>query len=1168
MIHTCEYKNLITVEFIHYSTILIRVNLSHLAKKLFVIRHISYKTSDFVTGCRQLSCSSASYSFKRHERRRSIYLSAIRKNFFQYLKTLLLFRRIADLAAWSKRRSSPHKSSRPHKTSPPQITSHALITYRPLQQSVKEGPSIAALRNVKMRAFADFITVPSADTPGTLLCIHFDKKRYLLGNLAEGSSRACLQRGFSLKKVTDILLTGRTTWDSIGGMLGIVIGMADTKIAAADAFADAQRLKAKSKGEGGDDRKPSNHVPVERYLDLAFQGPPNLNYAIATARRFIFRNGMPLRATEHAASSGTPSKDLKDPTWRDENVQLWAIPVLPTTPQTDPPSRSTSARKRSIDQVNEQDDGQSSETTSSSVAKDVVKKMFDSDWELDRLVPQPLHAAKLPATLFVRDPADGQIKRYYGPLPGGDQPVPDIEVLVRQPWPGALTRDLPRTTPSQESLSYIIRSHPIRGKFLPEKAQQLKVMPKSNWGLLTSGQTVENADGRKITPDMVLEPGREGSGFVVADLPTVDYVDNFLVREELKNADAMTGVGAFIWILGPGVYQNAGLRSFMAETSGIYKHIVSGKDVCPDTFSIEVAAKCAWRHNLVDEGCFPKLAAQQTSPSVELETADGNGSPASAVVAAQSGLTLQFVPEIKVDRHGVVPPVNFTEVEEQSKNKLGEIFSWSRDPPSSIDEENLRQWAEQIPHGDAEIYTLGTGSSHPSTHRNVSGTLLRVPGVGCYLFDCGEGTMGTLRRLFPPDQLDAILKDLRIIWISHMHADHHLGTTSVIKAWYQVTHGGSQHGTGISKGDKRSNALAVVSEPTMIHWLREYSAVEDFGFSAIVTMATESARFSPNLMQQTTTELDSAGSLPEQARLPDFGETERCVRHLQLQSLSTVLVNHCHGAQAISITLPSGLKVSYSGDCRPSPKFIKIGQGSHVLIHEATLEDDMRSEAIAKKHSTAGEALHVAQQMGAKAVVLTHFSQRYQHMPPLGVPGNTKQSVQSPVEANGDGIVAPLDPQQEGDAPAKTVGQPLDAQQEDDAIEETDGQPIDAPDGVKSLSRPPTEDANETTVPWSLSNAVIIKQSEIAEMLASTGMKVIIAFDYMRVPIKYIPELERKQPVLRAIYDKLAEKDAKPPEALEAKKEGVEPSARMKKKESRKGKLEKVLHFVAESEKS
>lgn len=58
-----------------------------------------------------------------------------------------------------------------------------------------------------------------------------------------------------------------------------------------------------------------------------------------------------------------------------------------------------------------------------------------------------------------------------------------------------------------------------------------------------------------------------------------------------------------------------------------------------------------------------------------------------------------------------------------------------------------------------------------------------------------------------------------------------------------------------------------------------------------------------------------------------------------------------------------------------------VGENSDLLIHEATFEDDLLDEAQLKLHSTTSEAINVAQDMKAKCVILTHFSQRYSKVP-------------------------------------------------------------------------------------------------------------------------------------------------------------------------------------------
>lgn len=47
---------------------------------------------------------------------------------------------------------------------------------------------------------------------------------------------------------------------------------------------------------------------------------------------------------------------------------------------------------------------------------------------------------------------------------------------------------------------------------------------------------------------------------------------------------------------------------------------------------------------------------------------------------------------------------------------------------------------------DAEIVLLGTGSSQPSKYRNVSSIFINLFSKGSLLLDCGEGTLGQLKR--------------------------------------------------------------------------------------------------------------------------------------------------------------------------------------------------------------------------------------------------------------------------------------------------------------------------------------------------------------------------------------------------------------------------------------
>jgi ribonuclease Z len=107
--------------------------------------------------------------------------------------------------------------------------------------------------------------------------------------------------------------------------------------------------------------------------------------------------------------------------------------------------------------------------------------------------------------------------------------------------------------------------------------------------------------------------------------------------------------------------------------------------------------------------------------------------------------------------------------------------------------------------------------------------------------------------------------------------------------------------------------------------------------------------------------------------------------------IETCYVKHCPYSFGIAIESSNTtkneyfssdtFKITYSGDTLPCSDLVEIGQNSDVLIHEATMEDDLEKEASIKMHSTVSQAIDVGRQMNAKFVILTHFSQRYAKIP-------------------------------------------------------------------------------------------------------------------------------------------------------------------------------------------
>ncbi|KAI8951706.1 beta-lactamase-like protein [Xylaria longipes] len=585
--------------------------------------------------------------------------------------------------------------------------------------------------------------------------------------------------------------------------------------------------------------------------------------------------------------------------------------------------------------------------SSQSVAEAAVTHMFDSNWTADALVETTLHQAKLPAKLFVRTAKGLQV--YTGPMPGSGEEVPDIPVLVRRPWPGALITDLPRTEPSKQSMCYIVKAHDRRGKFNPMEAERLGVA-KKDYRHLTRMQSVKGKDGIVVNPEMVLGETIPGTGFAVVDLPDISYIDALVNRSEWADNQIMKGIHDIFWLLGNDVVNDTRLQDFMQKMSSI-KHIVTSADTCPNMITFESVAAQAYKLRCIDPDRFPLPAH-----SNELSVAGTTTADSSTYEIGRPGKTIQYSPQYIHQDDKIVP---FPNIEKLARADLTEdVLEMAAQAKSKISDPDFAAKVEtveaDIPNRDAEIITLGTGSAQPSKYRNVSATLVRVPGYGNYLFDAGENTLGHLRRVFG-DKLPSVLRDLKVIWISHLHADHHLGTASVIKAWHEET-----------TRSMPSAKLIVASHIHMIEWLQEYADVENYGFERLVPVSIHSS------LQMPKTRICKP-------RVFSAEDTKQ----YGLQKIEAAWVNHCFGALATAFTFPSGLKIAYSGDCRPSDAFVQIGQGATILIHESTFDDELQGDAIAKKHSTMSEAIDVGRRMGARRILLTHFSQRYQKIPIL-----------------------------------------------------------------------------------------------------------------------------------------------------------------------------------------
>ncbi|KAG8949139.1 hypothetical protein FRC00_008236 [Tulasnella sp. 408] len=257
----------------------------------------------------------------------------------------------------------------------------------------------------------------------------------------------------------------------------------------------------------------------------------------------------------------------------------------------------------------------------------------------------------------------------------------------------------------------------------------------------------------------------------------------------------------------------------------------------------------------------------------------------------------------------------------------------------------------------------------------VSSTLIQIPSYGNVLLDSGEGTWGQLARQFGQPIISErgqasggvidILRDLKCIFISHVHGDHHMGLAKILARRHQLN-------------PSLSEPLYLVANRLTLHYLSELNDVVDFGFNDRRHISIVDA-------EDIYYKKSSGGPAMLKATLG-------------LESIQAVDVEHRTQCYGLVLRHKDGWSIVYSGDTMPCNRLVEAGQDATVLIHEATMADDQVDLAFAKAHSTAGQAIDVGRRMNAKNILLTHFSQRYPKMPELQAPALADESLTSPSE--------------------------------------------------------------------------------------------------------------------------------------------------------------------------
>lgn len=271
-----------------------------------------------------------------------------------------------------------------------------------------------------------------------------------------------------------------------------------------------------------------------------------------------------------------------------------------------------------------------------------------------------------------------------------------------------------------------------------------------------------------------------------------------------------------------------------------------------------------------------------------------------------------------------------------------------------------------------EAFILGCGGMMPLPYRHLTSVLLRREG-DLFLFDCGEGTQVSLRRL------NLKWKKIDAIFISHTHADHVTGLPGILMLNAQVDRTEPLYIYGPPKikeyvETSRRVLDMYINYPIVVKEIEAPCVVHSGKDSYIRAFPLDHTKI---CVGYTLEELDRPGEFnPEKAR-----ELGVPVGPLWAQLQQGFEVKAADG----SIVKPeqvlgqkrSGRKFSFVTDTLYKASIANEVRGSDLLVCEGMFENELIDQAKEKKHMTAAQAATIARDAEVRRMCMIHYSPRY-----------------------------------------------------------------------------------------------------------------------------------------------------------------------------------------------
>jgi ribonuclease Z len=265
---------------------------------------------------------------------------------------------------------------------------------------------------------------------------------------------------------------------------------------------------------------------------------------------------------------------------------------------------------------------------------------------------------------------------------------------------------------------------------------------------------------------------------------------------------------------------------------------------------------------------------------------------------------------------------------------------------------------------------LGTSAAQPTIQRNLTALAVRRERE-LFLVDCGEGTQRQMIRFGTGFDVDAI-------FFTHFHADHYLGAIGFLRTLSMLGREGPLDVYGPRPARKLLDVMLFTGTERLAFDVRihEVAPGEPVRRDGCAMLAFETDHRTPSVGWALVEDERPGRFHPEKAHAlgvpkgPLFGALQHG-REVTLEDGRVVR------PEEVVESPRRGRRLVVSGDTRPCRGTVDAARGADLLVHDSTFGDAEQPRAEETMHSTAREAARVARDAGARRLVLTHLSTRY-----------------------------------------------------------------------------------------------------------------------------------------------------------------------------------------------